>query len=363
MRKRWVDHAPPQRWDQGEGAAKGKGVGQHRGLIGIGEAQGGVGAGGMGVMVGMAGRVEHQAGGKPVRGIPAVPVADGFGAAIGAKAAHQAVVLNIIGEQKLGLCVGGKQKPDTHAGPTGSDMGNGESEDRAAQIEPKGVQAGHLHAPGGFCGKTRAERTCPGAAGKAVIAFPGAGGVGVGDGGSMAVMHQPVGRGVVPEEERDIDRHAEPEQPAIAPVDQFMRDRVRHLSEHQTGTKAEKGAFPGGQAGRPGEGPDNRGQRHEMGKGERDKQGVACRKFGAIAGGQVGQGLIEEGGEGGDINQGCSHPRPAEGQSGCNQREGQQTGKGKQGNGGMKQAHKNSLAPLPGHESPKDAAGCFHFGA
>ena len=102
--------AVPEGRVKGDEAGQGQGPGQQGGVVG--QAQTRVGAGWVGVVIRMAGRVQHQGRGIGVGGVPAVRGGDGGKFAIGVGGAGQAVVLDVVGQQNLAAHVQPKTGPD-----------------------------------------------------------------------------------------------------------------------------------------------------------------------------------------------------------------------------------------------------------
>ena len=89
--------------------------------------------------------------------------------------------------------------------------------------------------------------------------------------GDMAVMHQPVRRGVMAKEQRHIDRHPEAACQPPRLVDQLMRRRMRHLPKPQP--RREKQRDPAAHAQRIARhSPDHQRQQQKMTKTDQQKQ-------------------------------------------------------------------------------------------
>jgi hypothetical protein len=71
----------------------------------------------------------------------------------------------------------------------------------------------------------------------------------------MAVMHQPVRACVLAEQQGGIQRLAQPEQEAVAAMDQLMRRRMPDLAQPEPGAEEKQQLLPGTQPGRPGNRP------------------------------------------------------------------------------------------------------------
>ncbi len=301
--------AVPEGRVKGDEAGQRQGPGQQGGVTR--QAQGRVGTRRVGVVVGMAGRVQHQGRGIGVGGVPAVRGGDGGKFAIGGGGAGQAVVLDIIRQQDLAAHVQPKTGPDQQRGQAGDQVAEAEGQYGARYVKGIGVEAGMAFAEGGFGGPALAKAARPGAGQEAVEAFPGAGGVGVIAGGHKAVMHKAVGGGVVTEEEGGIKGCAEPEQGPRA-VDQFMGGRVADLAEPEASRHEQADPVRQGQRAGAGDGQGEKRQGSKSETPEGHEQGVGQGKF-AVRGGARDPGgqKVKGHGGGGHVKDCKQWPDPA----------------------------------------------------
>ena len=166
----------------------------------------------MGVVIGMARRVQHQSLGKPVRRVPALRHADRGGLAVRRCGPAQAIVLDIIRQQDLAAGVQAKPGPDQKAGQAGNQRGKDQRRHAAADVKDIGVRAlAAGPAQGVFRAKALGKAAGPGAAQEGVKAFPRGRRVGVIRRSHKAVMHQAMRRGVVAEQQGGIHGQSEPE--------------------------------------------------------------------------------------------------------------------------------------------------------
>ena len=294
----------------------------------------------MDVVVGMAWCVQHHRRREPMRRVPAVRGADGFQPAIGAAVAGQAVVLDIVGQQDLALGMGCEAGPGQRSGKACDTGGEDQRAKAPREVDGIGVHpemAGAL-AQGAFGQEAKAKAALPGAGGKAVEAFAIAGRVGVVQAGDVAVMHKPVGAGVLTEKERGVDGGPEAEVFAPWPVDQLMRGGVADLAKPEA--RGEEGQDPlaGAKARRSRYAPGRKGEKGKGAKPDGDQKNVGGGKFGSV-GLACGQGdqLVEDQGKKRHVEERSPKPGPAERKAEPDQGQGHQRGcdKGGQGQGGI----------------------------
>ncbi len=266
----------------------------------------------MGVVVGMARGVQHHVGGEPGTRVPAVRRADRLQLAVGAQGAAQPVVLDVIRQEELHLRIGRQRDMCPDARP---------AEDREAQAQQQQPPAdvGGVGGPAAlatpldvapFLPVALAETADPGARPEVVEAFAGARGVGVGVGGGEAVVNLAMRRGVMAEQQRDVDPFAEGEEDAVGAVDQLVGVGVRHLPEEQRSGDVERQP-----ARRPqtagGQRADCQRQQGDVQQRQHHRERVGAVQRAGRVGGAVGplQELVE--GEGHDGDEGQRRPDPA----------------------------------------------------
>ena len=135
-----ADCALPQRWEKRQRASHRQGPRQVWGLLGCGQAQRRVGARGVGMVVGMARRIQHHGRGKPLRRVPRMARCDGFQPPIVAGGAGQAVVLDVIRQHQLHLRVERQSGPDQDTPSSRKHVGTGKRQRRSAQIHSVRMQ-------------------------------------------------------------------------------------------------------------------------------------------------------------------------------------------------------------------------------
>ncbi|MPL84442.1 hypothetical protein SDC9_30407 [bioreactor metagenome] len=283
----------PQRRDQRERRHRRQRARQHRPPLGGDRAkpQLGVGAGGMGVVVGMARRVQHPQRGDRIGGVPAVAGADGLVLPGRDLRALEAVVLHVICEQDLHLRVKAQREIGDHPGKAKEPPDEEHAPERAQDIADIGVHRGEpgapalgrkALAPGLFHLPAGNEGAGPGLRREGPEAFAEHGAVRVVAGGDEAVVHQPVRRGVMAVKQRDIDPFAQHEEPLVGAVDELVRVRVRHLPEEQPAGEEERDAGRDRQTRHPGECRDAQKQQPEMRDRQRHRQPVGGGKLAAL---------------------------------------------------------------------------------
>ena len=286
-------------------------------------------------MVGMAGGVQHQRRGEPMRGVPAVAGADGFVFAIGQAGAGQAVVLDVIGEEDLALGVQREGGPGQKAGETGDQAGKDKGGGAAGKGKCIGVQAlGGAGAEVGFGAEPLAEAADPGAAGETVEAFAQARGVRVFGRGDGAVVNQTMRAGVLAEEEDRVADGAEAEEAAVRLVDQFMRGGVDDLTKPEAGGEEGDQALGGGKGGRAGDGPGGKGEKREGAEADGKEEEVGSGKLAAFGlTGNKGDELIEDQCEAGHVKEGGPEPGASKREAEAEEGERQERGCGEGGEG------------------------------
>ena len=134
--------------------------------------------------------------------------------------------------------------------------------------------------PRGFRQPSKAKRPCPCPRPELIETLTRTRGIRISDCRRMAVMHQTMGRGVMPEKHRRVNRDAQPVQPPIAPVDKFMRAGVGDLPEPLARPQRQYSAFPPGQPAVPGYRPDYQRKGQQMRQPKDEQQRIGGGKFG-----------------------------------------------------------------------------------
>lgn len=301
-----------------------------------------------------------------MRGVPGMAGVDGFGAAIGADAAGQAVMLHIIRQVDLELRMGGEGQPEEQARGATDQKGKGEGGGRQQGVAGIGVQARLRAATAqiAFGGEARAESAYRGAGQIAPEAHPPAGGGGVLRCGDMAVMHQAVAGGVMADQHPGIDEDAQTDVAAGRAVDELMRGGVGDLAQPEARGEEEGGFFrkPQTVAGGPGDGERRQCEGDET---EKQEKAVGGGEFCAVFGGGVheGEDLIKQDRQQAHVGKRGPEPRAARS---CPQGEKWQwregcRGKGGHGEGGTGGGFTHHWARIAGARACVTGAGSVAF--
>ncbi len=172
-------------------------------------------------------------------------------------------------------------------------------------LRPRGTGAQRV-----LGGPALPEAADPGARGKAVEPHPLGRGIRVVIGGDGAVMHQPMRAGVLAEQHRGVIGRAQPEQPAVAAVDQLMRRRMRHLPQPEAAAQKHQHPLAARKAGRPRNGPGRQRQKRQRRQADGGQKQVRAGKLPVVPrrAGDMGQKLVQYGGKAGHVQE----PRPQE---------------------------------------------------
>ena len=220
----------------------------------------------MQMMIRMAGRMQHHQARNRVRGIPAVFRPKGRIVILPDPVAHQPIMLDIVRQQKLHLCMGRQHQPNDQPHQPEQCSDQHRPSQRPAQIDhiriAPGLRLALAQTTFHLVASHKLAR--PGAAQECIEPLACGGGIRIIRGGDEPVVHQPVGRGMMAVEKRDIDRHPQAKRQPRGLVDQFMCDRVCHLPEPQTKSQKTEHPAPKAQPRAPGQGKKRKSQHKKV---------------------------------------------------------------------------------------------------